>query len=68
MPDNLGKSQAPCALEDSMPNAGNTEKSISLRVLTDSEELAAWSALHREQMRVTYLLAHDLGRQKNPWH
>lgn len=46
MPGNLGKSQTPCALEDFMQNAGNTEKSIFLCVLTDCEELAAWSALH----------------------
>lgn len=41
-----------------MPNAGNTEKSISLRVLTDSEELAAWSVLHREQMRELHIYWH----------
>lgn len=51
MPGNLGKSQTPCTLENSMQNAGNTEKSIFLCVLTDSEEFAAWSALHWEQMR-----------------
>lgn len=58
MPGNLGKSQIPCALEDSMQNAGNTEKYIFLCVLTDCEELAAWSALHWEQMRELHIYWH----------